>query len=394
MRTRRPGSVMLLLATVLLCPPVSDAHAAEVHPAGTPTRLAGLDMSLSRLSVSGKELANLSVTAHLVDPDGVAVESTFDGGEDYFPCPCVLLERTTPALDPQAAGTLLLPLLLAGGTPEDGFWSLNTDLAAADAGTWTVAAIGGGDFRDPLKSGGSELVPVAGLGPAVPRVTLRGSEWLRLGLEYPASVRIPARNGAPASVRGPVILSGRAYFAGGSRPAARVRLTVADGDCGAQDACHVLGNVRTDVRGRWTLRVPRIFGPATVEYPARRVIGTGYAGKPLVSTPLVLASGEFDRVAARVGTPRYTKVRGRRQAALPVTLQWAPSASRAGVTLSLQRWTGNTWATVRRVRTSNLRTVVRTYPPTGLSFYRLTVSDPGDLTKGAPHPSSDVVLRG
>ncbi|RKS80275.1 hypothetical protein CLV35_0701 [Motilibacter peucedani] len=245
-----PRSVVALIAVVLalvaglLVPGPADA----LGPAtGTETQLVALTVTPSRTSLVGAQLATVTVTAHLVDPDpgGVKTGTATVGADMGATCPCVALGETTAA--PQFSPLRVVSLRLSSGTANDGVWQGTTFLGAGNAGRWTANRIIAGDLRT-WGLMWSDWVDLDRMVPAEPQFVLQGRDWPVL------SIRLPTRT---VPVGTSYVVSGAASSSATHRPVPRLRLALKRGDCGSSD----MGGgtfvrwVRTDAHGRWSASV-------------------------------------------------------------------------------------------------------------------------------------------
>ncbi len=198
------GPALVLAAALAL------ATAGPTVPAAatTPTRVAGITLSVGDPSLVGGQLTTLRARVHLVDPDGIAPTTCAYGDMLIGGGPCLLVAVTDSAgqywrATTQANGFRIVRLALVAGTLADGTWQGTTLVGAADAGFWRPAAITAGDLRADYGPWMDSFVPVDPSLRAGVAVNLRGSDWPIVSLALPA----PTPLGTPFTIRGRVVTS-------------------------------------------------------------------------------------------------------------------------------------------------------------------------------------------
>lgn len=354
---RRPGSYAAMLVAGLVAALLPAGSAAALGPATqATTQLVSLDITPSRTTLRQAELARVTVTAHLSDPDpgGVVPADRVVPGDRSMECPCVLVRGT--GRTPQAWGARVLTLHLTSGTPNDGVWTASFLVGAADAGRWSVAQIAAGDLH--LDDMFGDLLPVDRLLETVPAFDLQGSDFPELTLSLP---RGPVRPGTTYAV------SGTAHYATSHRPAVGLRLEVSYDACGWVDGVgSPAGVVRVDARGRWQLRSRAVSGSWCA------VFGATPGAREAVSQVSVSRMFLNAAVTAR---PSSTSVR--RGARVTVSGQITPASS--GV---LQQLSGRRWVRVRDIPFGRSFSVRVPTSPRGTSTYRVRVPQ-SDFSVGA-----------
>jgi len=136
------------LFTGLLCALVLPAGNLSPAQALTPTQMTAFSMTPAVASPTGLGTTAVTISTHLVDPDGITpVDAVFDSLV-VARCPCVLVTLASPSLVPQRTFRYV-PLTLTSGTSADGTWTGRFVLGAGQTGHWK-AQILAGDFGQAL----------------------------------------------------------------------------------------------------------------------------------------------------------------------------------------------------------------------------------------------------
>jgi len=312
-----------------------------------PPQIAGLQFGNSAISVSGVDFATVSVSVRLTDQDGViGAEVSVDsatGGRTYE----------------------LIPLTLALGTANDGWWTGTFYVGSLDNGQLRVSNIEAYDTQqnelsaDPAASGFD------------PRMTVTGSDPPSLSAGFSSSL---------ITYGDAVWFKGRLTHKNTGAPWAGIPITVYGGD---DPCCPAFKRVRTNSDGYWGAYFGAGGGVPSVALPLAQQLGAVITGPPdaFAKNFRVAENWKWPNVRVRVwATMTQSSIR-----LGGTTTIWgsvAPSAN----TAELQRLVSGVWKTVVAARVhSTGRYYLTAHPPIrGYLRYRVyipTYSMLGNTTK-------------
>jgi hypothetical protein len=142
-----PKTFIALLLSVLILPTGILAPAQ----AATPTRMTAFSMTPAVSAPTGLGTTTVTVSTHLVDPDGISpTDARFDGtvlGGVLGRCPCVRVLGPGQSADYPAPFVYVVPLTLTSGTTKDGTWTGRFKLGSGQSGHWRTQILAG-DFGE------------------------------------------------------------------------------------------------------------------------------------------------------------------------------------------------------------------------------------------------------
>jgi len=355
--------VLLLGVAGTTAPPASAATSARtgstVSAASTvPTVLESMSLATTATALTGAQLTTMTVSMHLVDPDGVVPRggSLADRG---WNCPCVWLESLTSAganfrASPQATGGRLVSLTLTSGTATDGVWVGRTILGAGDAGIWRPTSLDAGDFvstsQEPYAS---SFVAVPADITTATALNLRGYDWPLLTVRIPSAVTVVGQR---------FVITGTAMSSRTHRPVAGLRVVLGAGlMCSPLDHC-VGTAVRTSSTGAFALSSTDFhrFWSALWAQDAQ--------GFPV---NFVQAQRMHVRYAVSLGAIRTSAKAGSSLSVFGHVTPWVDDLGAAR--LVLQRFYSGTWHNVGTTSAYPGGYTLKAYPPRGSWQYRVRV---------------------
>lgn len=242
-----PKTFVALLLGILILPTGVLAPAQ----AATPTRMTAFTMTPAVSSPTGFGSTRVTVSTHLVDPDGIAPSTAVFDGITLAECPCVQVSLITRTRIPQRM-FYHVPLRLTSGTTTDGTWTGQFSLGAGQTGHWRAEIIAG-DFGVPLilDPGGQPPLFEHSAFEALPSpftnvgVDIRGTNHPVIGL---LSV-VKQANGR-------YLVKGKAYRFTTRTPIINTRLVIT-GDCNAIIETHPIIAVRTNNIGVYAVSLTK-----------------------------------------------------------------------------------------------------------------------------------------
>ena len=279
------------------------------------TMLVGASLTIDKTSLSGTDLAVMTVTVHLKDTSGLRP----DHG-----CPCAGLQAVDgtgaeTALDPEAVNDRDVRLGLQSGTLMDGYWSGHALVGAINAGNWQLTGLNAGsinDYSNEQDQRGLAPVPGAAFGA---EVTFTGSHWPELTLSLPQK---------PVTYPTTYVVSGSAYWSDTHQPIPNLPLSYEPGERTFQHQALPPRFVTTDSDGNWSAaqRSP-VFTAALVFAPSGL---SRYGGTEWVSQ--AKATGRTTRYHVTI-----------RHHGLHMSVCLDPSYSVDQELATIQRWSGSAW---------------------------------------------------
>jgi hypothetical protein len=340
------------IATTAILGPSLFAVAATGAPSGT--TLVGASLTADTTSLTGTQLARLTVTLHLTDAGGVEPQSvTIEPGATAT-CPCALLDGDNPfdmSDSDQGMNVRAAPLSLVSGTPQDGMWAGSTTVGSPGHGHWQLAGLIAGTLRHP--EGETPTWYAVDGATYEPGVDITGTHRPLLTMSTP-KLPVPWPNRY-------VLIGGAAYSDTGA-PIAGLQLSVLlvwDGSWPLPTSDLV--TVTTDSDGRWSLTTGSAGVASLVAYATEPVSATEpSAGVQFTSGFQAGACCRWNPMLSvtRAGTARYLDVHYGRGAKARLQLQrrtssgWQILVSRTGPASGSFRFTTHT-AGVYRVRASD-----------------------------------------
>jgi hypothetical protein len=334
------------------------AGTAEAAPTGT--TLAGATLTTDSTSITGLELAHLTIALHLTDSGGVDPEPVEIEPGVSATCPCALLEADDAFVlnaVHQGMNVRAVRLSLVSGTPQDGMWAGTAAVGSPGHGHWQLRGVVAGTLRNSAEGASAwQDVDGSAYGAAV---DIAGSNWPVLTATTPnASVPWPHS----------YTMRGQATYSDTHAPIGGLSLSVLLVWHGDWPLPSNLVQVTTDSDGNWALTTNSAGVVSLVMYDAEPVSqGESGAGVQFTSG---FEFGPCCRwnptlTTRRVGTTRYLDVHYGKD---------------AKSYLQLQRWTSEGWRGVV-TRTGSTSGTFRFSTHTA-GRYRVRASDP----PGVPYP--------
>jgi len=169
-----------------------------VATAADATVAQAVTLTADKTSVSGSDLAVLTATVRLTDPQGVTIPS---GADPAVRLQALDMSGRSAAADPQANNRRDVLLSLASGTDTDGDWVGQVRIGAINAGDWQITGVRGGSLHAPNDFTG--FAPYDGKAAGAEAV-IAGSHWPVLSVSGPAT---PTASGGSFTVRGRAVWS-------------------------------------------------------------------------------------------------------------------------------------------------------------------------------------------
>jgi hypothetical protein len=200
------------------------------------TMIVGATLAVDKTTLSGLDLAVMTVTVHLKDDSGVRPNNG---------CPCAGLQAvdatgTETSVDPEATNNRYVQLSLLSGSLKDGFWSGRTSVGAINAGDWQLTGLNAGSINDYSKDQrGLAIVPGKAFGA---EVSFTGSHWPELTLAIPQT---------PVTYPATYVATGTAYWSDTRQPIPGLRLSWEPGARAQQYQATPPAYVTTDAEGKF-----------------------------------------------------------------------------------------------------------------------------------------------
>jgi hypothetical protein len=212
--------------------------------------LANIYLATDRTSLTGTQLATLTVNVHLVNREGVAPAEQPVAAGHGVACPCAQLSRVgNGAVNYLALSTRTMELSLASGTAADGIWSGSTQIGAEDSGTWAVSAINDGSWSQWKTIDGSAYDA---------DVTVTGTNWPEITIDAPTRA-VPFGSAYE--------ISGSVTYADSGSPVPDTQLLVEVGN-NSQPVFGDVHPVTTDQAGRWQTSATEAVAEITAYFGA------------------------------------------------------------------------------------------------------------------------------
>jgi hypothetical protein len=238
-----PKTFIALLLGVLILPTGVLAPAQ----AATPTRMTAFTMTPAVSSPTGLGTTTVTVSTHLIDPDGIAAVPAFHDDIVVGQCPCLAVVQAPINRAVPQPGLYIVPLTLTAGTVTDGTWTGRFILGSGQSGHWRTRILAG-DF------GQSVALPNQPF--AFSSFAALPSPFTEIGVDIRGTNRpVIGLLSVVRQANGRFLVKGNAYRASGRTPIRNTRFEVT-GSCDLS-IVHAIIGVRTNSVGVYAVSLTR-----------------------------------------------------------------------------------------------------------------------------------------